>query len=115
MAEAKNDFKNGMRVAFNAEKQFILSDRNIIIYELSYNTAGTELQSMNKLASLQLSSEVAGMILDDSSKWIKLRIRCSCAKVLVTKLKCFSGKFKCLGINSYIADDCTVPYNDDVA
>ena len=41
LTEAKNDFKNGFRVAFNAEKQFILSDKNIIIYEISYNTAGT--------------------------------------------------------------------------
>jgi hypothetical protein len=56
LSEAKSDFKNGMRVAFNAEKQFILSDRKIIIYELSYNAAGTKVSSMNKLASLQLSS-----------------------------------------------------------
>ena len=40
LTEAKNDFKNGFRVAFNAEKQFILGDKNIIIYEISYNTAG---------------------------------------------------------------------------
>jgi hypothetical protein len=69
---------------------------------------------MNKLASLQLSSEVSEMIMDDSSKWIKLRIRCSCARVLVTKLKCFSNRFKCLGINSYIPDDCSIPYADNM-
>lgn len=113
--EAKNDFKNGLRVAFNAEKQFILSDRKIIIYEISYDSAGTSVTKMNKLASLQLSSEVSTMIMDDSSKWIKLRIKCSCAKVLVTKLKCFSNRFKCLGINSYITDDCSIPYVDNVS
>lgn len=41
LTEAKNDFKGASRVAFNVEKQFILNDKSIIIYELSYNTAGT--------------------------------------------------------------------------
>jgi len=52
---------------------------------------------------------------NDTNQWIKLKVKCSCAKVLVTKMKCFSSRFKCLGINSYIPDDCTINYNDDVA
>ena len=114
MAEAKADFKDAFRVSFNIEKQFILTEKKIIIYELSYNTAGDAVAKMNKLAEFELSQEVLGVIMDDTSKWIKMRIKCSCARVLVTKLKCFSNKFKCLGINSYIPDDCSAPYVDNV-
>jgi hypothetical protein len=114
LLEAKTDFKDALRVSFNVEKQFILTENSIIIYELSYNLKGDQLAKMNKLASLSLTEEVSNLIKDDSSKWIKLRIKCSCAKVLVTKLRCFSNKFKCLGINSYIPDDCSAPYTDKV-
>jgi len=111
---AKTDFQNAYRVSFNVEKQFVLTDKNIIIYELAYNTAGTQVNYMNKLAEISLTSEVTTVLKDDSSQLIKLKIKCSCAKVLVTKLKCFSNRFKCMGINSYIPDDCTIPYADSV-
>ncbi len=109
--EAYADFSTALRATFQIEKGFAMTADAIHVYELQ-KVSGT--QKVNKITSITLPSDIQTAIQTGTANHFRIDVKCSCSKIAVTSLMCFSQTLKCFTASGPIMSDCTVAYQDTV-